>query len=112
MSRRTLAWMLVALEVASLGAFLFANHQADRFMALSGRSGDAYLTSVWMGRSGIAFWLLALLWATAVTLTAVRSEGSGKLQANGLRGTVKGVFALATLLPLIGLGMAYLSNAS
>ena len=112
MSRHTLAWMVVALEVASLGAILFANHQAEMFMALPGRSGDAYLISVWLGRSGIAFWSLALFWGTAVILTAVRSEGSGKLRANGFRGRVQGVFALATLLPLIGLGMVFLSNAS
>lgn len=111
MKTRALAWLLVAIEASLLGVFLFATRKAVSFVPGATRSGDVRLMSLWNGRAGLAFWLLALVWVTAVLVTFTRPRVAEATSRSRLREKVKGVFALATLLPVLGLAGEYLSGA-
>jgi hypothetical protein len=112
MKTRALAWLVVVLELASLGIFVFANRKAEMFTPSSAHSGDVGLMFLWEGRAGLAFWSLAVLWGISVLLTVVRTSDTGNYWRRWLRAHVTGVFALATLLPLVGLAAVFLSVAS
>jgi hypothetical protein len=105
---RLVSWLLIALELAALGVFLFSAHKKDSFLPGYGNSGDVKSMFLWSDRAEFAFSMLVALWLLAVTraiyLAFLKDAGAG-LPASERLGAVD---AHAVALPVVGLIVGYI----